>query len=185
MDGGRVAVFLADPGGGVFTASGDFEEIGDNFTFDANITVQQRTTLLERHRFAFSRIQACGSLSTNEKNALTRTYRRRIDHGINTDPDANASAVVGGSRILINFNNLFPLGNNEIAQTLIHEMMHCAGFTHPDRRNSPNPNPDVPGDNGPYYGSPPLQAELCIAGQQSDTVCLPGPDVTRVLRHRP
>src|SRR5262245_34835902 len=72
----------------------EMEDIGGNFTFDANITAQQRTTLLERHRFAFFRIQFCNSLSTNEKNALTQTYRRGIDHGINTDPNANASAFV-------------------------------------------------------------------------------------------
>ena len=159
------------------------DDIGANFTFDDNITAQQRTTLLERHRFAFSRIQSCGSLSTNEKNALIQTYRRRIDHGITTE-NVNGSATVGGSQILINFGNLFPDGNNEIAQTLIHEMMHCAGFEHPDRRDPPDPNPDVPGDNGPYFGSPPLQAELCIAGQQSDAVCLRGPDGRRVLRRR-
>lgn len=28
---------------------------------------------------------------------------------------------------------------------------------------------DVPHDGGRYYGTPPLRAELCIAGQQSDT----------------
>lgn len=56
-------------------------------------------------------------------------------------------------------------------------MMHCAGFTHPTRRDPPAgsscaaPNPavfDCPGDNGVYYGTAPLRAEFCIAGDQSD-----------------
>lgn len=56
-------------------------------------------------------------------------------------------------------------------------MMHCAGFTHPDRRDPPPgrdcsaPDPyvfDCPNDNGVYYGTPPLRAEFCIAGDQSD-----------------
>ncbi len=167
------------------------EDIGGNFTFDTNISAENRTRLLERHRFAFSRIQDCNNLTVNEKNALDRTYRKSINHGINTNPNANASAVINGSEILINFDVLFPQGDNEIAQTLIHEMMHCAGFRHPDRRDAPDPNPDVPGDNGPYYGTPPLKAELCIAGlqsiveQHSNTVCVPGPDGVFVLNHRP
>lgn len=56
-------------------------------------------------------------------------------------------------------------------------MMHCAGFTRPVRRDPPPdmncsaPNPalfDCPNDNGQYYGTPPLRAEFCIAGDQSD-----------------
>jgi hypothetical protein len=46
--------------------------------------------------------------------------------------------------------------------------MHCAGYTHPTRIDPPAPNADAPYDNGKYYGTPPLRAELCIAGQQSD-----------------
>jgi hypothetical protein len=72
---------------------------------------------------------------------------------------------------------VIPQGANEIAQTLVHVMMHCAGFTHPARRDPPAgmscaaPNPalfDCPFDNGQYYGTPPLRSELCIAGNQSD-----------------
>ncbi len=55
--------------------------------------------------------------------------------------------------------------------------MHCAGFGHPDRRDPPEgssctaPDPavfDCPNDNGQYYGTAPLRAEFCIAGDQSD-----------------
>jgi hypothetical protein len=139
-----------------------------NFTFDSNITAQQQATLYERHSLAYFQSAQCGSLSAQEIADVRAKYRTAIQHSVSTDPNANASAIVGGSRIWINFTNLFPLGDNEIAQTLVHEMMHCASYTHPVRRDPPLPNPDVPGDNGPYYGTPPLQAELCIAGQQSD-----------------
>jgi hypothetical protein len=75
----------------------------------------------------------------------------------------------------VNFPNLFPQGPTEIAQTLIHEMTHCAGFSHPDRRDPPDgmscsdPNPalfDCPFEQ--YFGTAPLRAEVCIGGAQSD-----------------
>jgi len=138
-----------------------------SWPFNVQITRGQRLRVLERHSFAYTRIRACGDLSNDERNNLLSAYRRIITHGINTDPTANASATVNGSQIDINFGNLFPLGNREIAQTLIHEMMHCAGYTHPNRIDPPSPNADVPGDNGPYYGTPPLRSERCIAGMQS------------------
>ena len=143
--------------------------IGSNFTFADEITDENREKLIERHKFAFSRIQICGNLTDGEKLKLTEAYARPISHGIEDNPNANASAFVNGSELFVNFEVLFPKGDQEIAQTLIHEMMHCAGFSHPNRRLS-----DQPGDGGPYYGSPPLQAELCIAGQQSDMAFLAG-----------
>jgi hypothetical protein len=78
------------------------------------------------------------TLSNAELNALAATYRRPIRHGINNDPNANASAFVNENQVFVNFGNLFPDGDAEIAQTLIHEMMHCTGFSHPTRRN-PDP----------------------------------------------
>ena len=77
----------------------------------------------------------------------------------------------------VNFATLFPQGATEIAQTLIHEMMHCSGFSHPDRRDPPegmsciDPNPelfDCAFDGGRYFGTAPLRAEVCIAGAQDD-----------------
>jgi hypothetical protein len=141
-------------------------EVGNNFTFIPEITNDQRLKLIERHRFAYSQIMACGNLKEFEKTALIFTYGRTINHTILNDPTANASAIVGGSQLNVNFGVLFPQGDNEIAQTLIHEMMHCAGFSHPVRMSS-----DVPNDGGIYYGSSPLQAEICIAGVQSDQIC--------------
>lgn len=140
------------------------------FRFDAAIDAERRRRLLERHSFALTRRGVCGNLSTAERSALLTAYGRSIWHGVNTDPRANASAVVGGSQIWVNFDNLFPQSDNEVAQTLIHEMMHCAGYTHPNRIDAPAPDADVPYDNGKYYGTPPLRAELCIAGQQSDVL---------------
>jgi hypothetical protein len=133
--------------------------------------------LRERHRFAFSRIASCQGLTDHERESLVKAYERDIRHHRLNNPEANASADVGGSRISVNFDVLFPQGPTEIAQTLILEMMHCAGFTHPDRRDPPPgmscaaPNPalfDCAFDNGQYFGRPPLRAEICIAGDQDD-----------------
>ena len=155
--------------------------IGTNYTFDSAITPEQVNILLERHRFAYSRGMACANLSDSERQSLRRAYFRAIHHGIETRPNVNASATVDGSHVDVNFGVLFPQGAVEITQTLIHEMMHCAGFTHPTRRNPPPgmscavPNPaifDCPFDGGQYYGTPPLRAELCIVGVQSDVMKL-------------
>ena len=150
---------------------------GGPFEFDTDISVQQVCTLFERHRFARSRIDAFGVLTSTEKSLLDAAYKRTIRHSTTTEPGINARAIINGSQIWINFGVLFPDGDDEIAQTLIHEMMHCAGFSHPARRDPPfgrscevNPDPaifDCPFDNGQYYGTPPLRAELCIAGSQS------------------
>lgn len=124
------------------------------FTFDAGITVEQRRRLLERHSFARSRAVACGNLNSQERSNLISAYRRSIRHSVSNDPNANASAIVGGSQIWVNFNNLFPQGNNEIAQTLIHEMMHCASYTHPNRRDTPPPPGRAWGQRSVLWYSP-------------------------------
>jgi hypothetical protein len=148
-----------------------------NFTFASDISTENRNRLLERHRFAVSQITECNNLTDAEKGSLLITYRRAIHHNTLNEAGVNAQALINGSRIDVNFGVLFPNGDVEIAQTLIHEMMHCAGFTHPTRRDPPpgmscaTPNPaifDCPFDNGQYYGTPPLRAEMCIAGEQSD-----------------
>jgi hypothetical protein len=147
----------------------DILNIFTSFTFAQGITIQQQRTLLERHSFAISRINSCANLSAAERQNLRQTYRRPINHGINNNPGENASAIIGGTQIDVNFGVLFPQGATEIAQTLIHEMMHCAGFTHPNRQPT-----DTPFDGGLYYGTPPLQAEICIAGSQSDQLLVVG-----------
>ncbi|MGW2014390.1 hypothetical protein, partial [Streptomyces sp. NPDC001927] len=148
-----------------------------HFTFAGDISAGNRQRTLDRHRFALTRIAACGNLSADERTKLHGAYDRAIHHTTLTTAGVNASATVGGSSLNVNFGVLFPQGDEEISQTLIHEMMHCAGFTHPKRRDAPagsscaSPNPavfDCPGDNGVYFGTPPLRAEFCIAGDQSD-----------------
>lgn len=159
----------------------DALSIFENFSFDPSISGDHRNKLLERHVFAINRITTCNVLGANMKSDLRSKYREHIEHGTTTDPGINAKAYTSGisgrgRRININFANLFPLGDDEISQTLIHEMMHLAGYSHPAIQNT-----DTPGDNGPYYGTPPLQAELCIAGSQSlvggrQRDCIPSQD---------
>lgn len=147
-----------------------------SWPFDNDYTRAQRLRVLERHTFAYSQIRQCGNLDENEKSDLLRKYTRSIHHSITNDANVNGRATVGGDQIWVNTTVLFPQGNNEIAQTLIHEMMHSAGYTHPGRRACVGrltpPNCDRPGDNGQYYGTAPLRAEFCIAGIQSDRVCV-------------
>jgi Hemopexin len=165
------------------------------FTYDLGITDAQVSTLSERHLLARSRIQLCGNLNNTEKVDLANAYQRNIPHFASTKLDINAET--DGTTIWVNFGNLFPQGNDEIAQSLIHEMMHIAGYSHPKRRDPPAgmscsaPNPaifDCPGDNGLYYGTAPLRAEICIAGNQSDKnsptkdLTDPPSDVKKVLQ---
>lgn len=148
-----------------------------DFTFDGGISAPNRDKLIERHRVALASIAPCGRLSGDEKVALHEAYRRTIHHTTLNQAGVNASATVNGSTVNVNFGVLFPQGDEEISQTLIHEMMHCAGFKHPKRRDAPagkscaDPAPrtfDCPNDDGQYYGTPPLRSEFCIAGDQSD-----------------
>ena len=150
-----------------------------HFTFADDISAENRDQLIDRHRFALSRVGSCGNLSAEEQGSLNQTYQRAMHHTTLNKPRTNASATVGGSTVNVNFGVLFPQGDEEISQTLIHEMMHCAGFSHPVRRDPPDgsscdaPDPavfDCPNDNGQYFGTVPLRAEFCIAGDQSDVM---------------
>jgi len=148
-----------------------------HFTFAGDISGENRDKLIDRHRFALSRLGGCGNLDATERDSLLQAFGKAVHHTTLNDPDANASAPVGGAQLNVNSELLFPQGDEEISQTLVHEMMHLAGFSHPDRRDAPAgsscaaPNPavfDCPGDNGQYFGTAPLRAEMCIAGDQSD-----------------
>lgn len=144
-----------------------------NFTYDNSISQANRLTLRLRHTFALARGRSCPNLDDTERADVVGVYQRQINHTTSTDPDANASASINGSEIAVNFGNLLPRGDREISQTLLHEMMHCAGYEHPERRDPPlgtpcGPGFDCPGDNGQYYGTAPLRAEFCIGGVQSD-----------------
>ncbi|MET9343196.1 hypothetical protein [Nonomuraea sp. NPDC003804] len=149
-----------------------------HFTFANDISEANRNRLIDRHRFALRRIAGCDNLSAEEKKNLLRAYDFSIHHTTLDKPGTLGAHPPGSTEVKVNFQLLFPKGDAEISQTLIHEMMHVAGFGHPEDKRKPppgssceNPNPavfDCPGDNGPYYGAPPLRAELCIAGDQSD-----------------
>jgi hypothetical protein len=150
-----------------------------NYTFDAGFTEAERSTIMERWAFAYERLKECGTVSDQDKVKIVQALKKKINHTLNAAADANASAPLNGSTVNINRTNFFGLIAREQAQTLLHESCHSAGFSHPDRRDCPPgvpPTCDRPGDNGQYYGTVPLQAELCIGGVQSDTVCAPAPD---------
>ena len=143
-----------------------FQPIGQDFTFDDRFTLDQRELTLERHRFAYGRVRECQSITESNKSELFAKYERPLRHGITTRPKAIASAPRNGENININLTNFFRVNwpDRERSQTLIHEMMHLIGEDHPDKDD-----PDT--DLNDYFATPPLQAELCIAGQQSDTLC--------------
>lgn len=131
------------------------------FTFVSGITSDQKAKLYERHSFAYYRASLSSHLSATERSNVRALYRQAISHDINTQAGVNASAIVEGRQIWVNFGVLFPQSDTEIAQALLHEMIHCAGYTNPSKSGTP-------GNNGPYFGSAPLRAELTITGMQSD-----------------
>ncbi|MBP7241811.1 lamin tail domain-containing protein [Amaricoccus sp.] len=149
-----------------------------DYTFDSGFTEAEATTIMERWAHAYERLMECGSVSAGDRSRIVTALRKNINHTLNAAANANASAPLNGSTVNINRGNFFGLIAREQAQTLLHEICHSAGFGHPDRRDCPPGVPpacDTPGDNGQYYGTVPLQAELCIAGVQSDVVCAEGP----------
>jgi len=163
----------------VYQAILDFQS---KFSFDpaAGFTGGEIRTVMERWAFAYDRMVECGRLGATVIAKVKSSFAKSIPHDLSAAADANASAPVNGSEIHLNRANFFSLIAREQAQTLLHEMTHLAGFSHPDRRDCPPGSPptcvaDVPFDNGPYYSTVPLQAELCIAGVQSDAACCDTP----------
>jgi hypothetical protein len=134
------------------------------FTFSGAITAEQKKKLYERHSWAYFRAGLTDQLTGGEQDRVRDIYKNQaIHHDITNVPNVNGSAILGGRQLWINFEVLFPQGDNEIAQTLLHEMMHCVGYAHPAKSGTP-------GDGGLYFNSTPLRAELAIAGVQSDVV---------------
>ncbi len=135
------------------------QTIGENFIFDnASISPQEKAQLLTAHRIAYFKIASCNSLQSDEKSRLFHTYTLPIRHYKLIGGTDFGLADAASKEIYVNLDALNNEAWNELPQTLIHEMMHCAGFTHPSKS-----------DLEKYYDSPPLQAELCIAGLQSDS----------------
>jgi len=135
-----------------------------DFTYDPGISPGQILQLRVHHAFACSRISGCSNLNDTQKIELKKAYQKIIHHGIDTNPNNYGSTQ--GTNLWINFNVLFPKGEDEIRQTLIHEMMHIAGYSHIEKSSA-----TTPAKIKEYYNSPPLQAEICIAGKQSDAEC--------------
>lgn len=135
-----------------------------NFRFPG-FTAEEEEAVLSAHLIAYQTIQGCTNISDIEKSKLREVYRRPIRHLKITGTDYG-QAELNGSFIGVNLQKLMDptVASNELPQTLIHEMMHCAGYCHPDKDAN-----DVPGDGGDYFNSAPLRAELCIAGLQSDS----------------
>lgn len=124
-----------------------------NFTFDSDIAPHDVALLKFVHAYVLARIAPCGFVSDAQKARLVEAYRRPIRNGTEHNP-ANFGSQQGDA-IFVNFERL--RGDwREMAQTVIHEMMHVAGYVHPPK--------GTPG----YYDTPPLKAEMCIRGQQSD-----------------
>lgn len=139
-----------------------------DFKYDSSLTAQQQLQLEDMHLLAYNRAGLCSpNINVQQIAQVQARYLDRIYHGTTSEPKVNAEAR--GSNIWVNPGIFFSLSNNEQAQTLLHEMMHCCGYTHPPRRDAPDPHPDTPFDGGPYYSTVPLMAEISIAGNQNLT----------------
>lgn len=135
------------------------------FTFDYTYTEDEKKRVLTDHQKALLSISNCDSLDADERLKLFATYARPISHLKIYGTEDFGVATKGGDSIALNMDVLLGLPNNELPQTLIHEMMHCAGYEHEEKKDG-----DKPGDKSDYYTSPPLRAEKCIAGIQSDVI---------------
>lgn len=128
------------------------------FTFSQGISPDRQRTIWERHTWAYYRAGKCTHLTQQQKDKVRHIYERAtIHHGVERTPGVNASAMINGRTVNVNFDVLFPQGDNEIAMSLLHEMMHCAGYDHPFLKTDPR-----------YFDTVPLKAERCIAGFSSD-----------------
>jgi hypothetical protein len=128
------------------------------FTFSPGISPDRQRTIWERHTWAYYRAGRCTHLTQQQKDKVRHIYERgTIHHGIERTPGVNASAMINGRTVNVNFDVLFPQGDNEIAMSLLHEMMHCAGYDHHFPKTDPR-----------YFETVPLKAERCIAGFASD-----------------
>lgn len=134
------------------------------FTFEPAFSDEEWHQILAGHERAYERAGDCSRLTPDQQSQVPRLYFERIYHYVSSDPTMNAGTLAGSRYIVVNTANLLPLSKDEVPQTILHEMMHCVGYRNPVRKAS-----DVPFDEGEYYGSVPLQAEICIAGSQSLT----------------
>lgn len=143
------------------------------FTFSQGISLDRQRAIWERHTWAYYRAGKCTHLNQQQKDKVRHIYERdTIHHGIERTPGVNASAMINGRTVNVNFDVLFPEGDNEIAMSLLHEMMHCAGYDHRFPKTDPR-----------YFNTVPLKAERCIAGFASD-VASPAIHIARWERNK-
>jgi hypothetical protein len=151
--------------------------VGERVGFANSLSQAFRARVIRQHARAIARIAECSNIRHEDRSKVRGKYRQHIGHESTTTPGELAHAFLNGNKIFLHEDNLSRLNDDELGQTLIHEMMHCIGCTHRARESG-----DTPYDGGEYYGSEPLRAELCIAGKQSlrlagaseDVKCSPG-----------
>ncbi|MCI4253003.1 hypothetical protein MRP26_29380 [Bacillus sp. CCB-MMP212] len=134
-------------------------EVNHYTNFSYNYPDDLKEQLIIGHEIVTSNIGTCAALDPAILRQLQANYR--LDQVIHntwdsspcaSDPGAVGCAEIGGNRIWVKFDGgLGRVPNlNELAKVLIHEMMHIAGFSHPNR-NDPN-----------YPNSLPVLAQQCI-----------------------
>jgi hypothetical protein len=133
-----------------------------HFLFDPGISKADQNWIVECHAAAYHKVDTCKNLLPKEINDLQTAYSRNVHHSLIMGGSDIARTRIHTNEMQLNIARLREMSDIEVMQTLIHEMMHCAGYNHPIKTLSDKPN-----DRGPYYGSAPLRAELCVAGRQS------------------
>lgn len=132
-------------------------EVNHYTNFSYNFPNDLKEQLIEAHEIALHYIGTCTALDPYHLNRLRWQYRiKQVIHNTwdsspcASDADAVGCAEIGGNRIWVKFdpNRIYTL--NELAQLLIHEMMHIAGYDHPNRNDPEYPN------------SIPVLAQRCI-----------------------
>ncbi|MGW9531195.1 hypothetical protein ACWHAM_26525 [Paenibacillus terrae] len=143
------------------------------FNFD-HLNEQYRTNVILALEMGIDRFSNSPYLSDEEKRRLALAYGNKI-----FIHDAPASQTEAGrwvqngddNHIYINWgqflDNNGDVNQSALAETLIHEIMHVAGYSHieiPPNAKSPGCG-NTSGDE--YFDSPPLRAECVIGNNQS------------------
>lgn len=137
----------------------------DRFDFTGSFTVQEKAAVLEANATALCRSLACTALTYEERDKLYEVYAQFAVHYHEMKPPRDrvyASTGIRDNNTYINRSLFFGLPPDEQAMTIIHEMMHVAGYRHADERPAAGTNAEKE-----YFKTPPLRAEICIAGRQS------------------
>ncbi|MEC0038549.1 hypothetical protein P4L29_30010 [Bacillus cereus] len=137
-------------------------DVNHYINFSYNGSIDENYQLLKAHELITDSIGSCSELTSEMLQNLRNTYRdtnvvhRQWDDerpGGCDDQVVEGCARVGERYIWINFERINRTNNpnKELAQVLIHEMMHVAGYRHPKDSNDPD-----------YKTSAPVLASKCI-----------------------